>query len=61
MAFLTKKFNRSEVDSLSKKLKFYKIFDTELTIRQDTTDLKKDIDKFNILQEFEKTFIKFKK
>lgn len=43
LAFLTKKFNRSEVDSLSKKLKFYKIFDTELTIRQDTTDLKKDI------------------
>ncbi len=43
LALLAKKFNRSEVDSLSKKLKLYKIFNTQLTIRQDTTDLKKDI------------------
>lgn len=43
LALLTKKFNLSEVDSLSKKLKAYKIFNTQLTIRQDTTDLKKDI------------------
>lgn len=43
LAFLTKKFNPSEVDSLNSRLKLYDITNTRLYIRQDTTDLKKDI------------------
>lgn len=43
LAFLSKKFTKHEVDSLSKKMKAYKIENTTLNIRQDTTDLKRDI------------------
>lgn len=43
LAFLTKKFSNVEVDSLSKRMKNYGISNTQLNIRQDTTDLKKDI------------------
>lgn len=43
LAFLTKKFNNSEIDSLNKRLNIYGILNTRLYIRQDTTDLKKDI------------------
>lgn len=43
LAFLTKRFAPEEVDELSQKLKYYKIENTKLLIRQDTTDLKKDI------------------
>jgi len=43
LAFLSKKFTPPEVIALNKKLKFYKIANTKLQIRQDTTDLKRDI------------------
>lgn len=43
LAFLTKKFSNSEIDSLNKRLNIYGILNTRLKIRQDTTDLKKDI------------------
>ncbi len=43
LAFLSKRFEKSEVQSFSDKLKEYKINNTVLRIRQDTTDLKKDI------------------
>lgn len=43
VALLSKRFSPSETDALTKKLKFYKISNTVLQIRQDTVDLKKDI------------------
>lgn len=43
LAFLSKRFNAKEVEALSNKLKYYKIENTKLQIRQDTTDLKRDI------------------
>lgn len=43
LAFLSKKFNDKEVAVLNQKLKYYKIENTRLKIRQDTIDLKKDI------------------
>ena len=43
VALLSKRFNKEELTELSNKLKFYKIENTRLIIRQDTTDLKKDI------------------
>lgn len=43
LAFLSKKFTKHEVDSLTKKMTAYKIENTTLNIRQDTTDLKRDI------------------
>lgn len=43
LAFLSKKFSPKEVTALNQKLKFYKIENTKLQIRQDTTDLKRDI------------------
>ena len=43
LVFLTKKFSNKEIDSLNYKLKEYNIPDTKLVIRQDTTDLKRDI------------------
>ncbi len=43
LAFLAKKFSKTELASLSKKLKTYALFNTQLRIRQDTTDLKRDI------------------
>ncbi|AWG26688.1 TIGR00341 family protein [Flavobacterium kingsejongi] len=43
LVFLSKKFTDSEIEALNRKLKDYDITDTQLLIRQDTTDLKKDI------------------
>ena len=43
LACLAKKFNHPEVDTLNKKLIRYGLVNTRLYIRQDTTDLKKDI------------------
>jgi uncharacterized hydrophobic protein (TIGR00271 family) len=43
VAFLSKKFSKAEVAALNQKLKFYKLENSRLQIRQDTTDLKKDI------------------
>ncbi len=43
LAFLSKKFSPQEVAELTEKLKYYKIEKTILKIRQDTTDLKRDI------------------
>ena len=43
VALLSKRFSDKEVDDLNRKLKFYKIENTKLHIRQDTTDLKMDI------------------
>ena len=43
VAFLSKKFSKAEVAALNQKLKFYKIENSLLQIKQDTTDLKKDI------------------
>ncbi len=43
LAFLSKRFENDEVQEFSNKLKAYKINNTILRIRQDTTDLKKDI------------------
>ncbi len=43
LAFLTKKFSLNEVGIINNKLKNYALFNTQLTIRQDTTDLKRDI------------------
>lgn len=43
LAFLNRKFRKSEIDSLQARLKDYEITNTNLIIRQDTLDLKKDI------------------
>ena len=43
LAFLSKRFEKKEVQSFANQLKQYKIENTILKIRQDTTDLKKDI------------------
>ena len=43
LAFLSKKFSPQDVAELTEKLKYYKIEKTILKIRQDTTDLKRDI------------------
>ncbi len=43
LALLSTRFSPSETAALNEKLKFYKITNTVLQIRQDTTDLKKDI------------------
>lgn len=43
LAFLTKKFNASETNELQARLKTYGVANTTLRIRQDTTDLKRDI------------------
>jgi uncharacterized hydrophobic protein (TIGR00271 family) len=43
LAFLTKKFNDQEIESLNNTLNNYKIYNTELNIKQDTTDIKKYI------------------
>ena len=43
LAFLSKKFSPPEVTRLTRKMKNSGITDTRLRIRQDTTDLKKDI------------------
>ena len=43
VALLSKRFNNTEISELTNRLKFYKIENTKLIIRQDTTDLKKDI------------------
>jgi len=41
LVFLTKKFTPGEIKDLNKKLVDYKIPNTQLTIKQDTTDIKK--------------------
>ncbi|AWA30844.1 TIGR00341 family protein [Flavobacterium magnum] len=43
VAFLTKKFSHDEILELNEKLRRYKIDNSRLRIRQDTTDLKRDI------------------
>lgn len=43
LAFLTKKFNDTEIANLSKKLVSYDLPNTKLVIRQDTVNLRKDI------------------
>ena len=43
LAFLTKKFNDSEITTLNKKLTAYDIINTKLIIRQDTINLRRDI------------------
>nr|WP_315035731.1 DUF389 domain-containing protein [uncultured Chryseobacterium sp.] len=43
LAFLSKKFNKSELDSLNKKLNDIGIANTKLVIKQDATDLKSEI------------------
>ncbi|MFD2905188.1 DUF389 domain-containing protein [Sphingobacterium anhuiense] len=43
LAFLDKKFSKSELIDLKNKLLLYNIDNTELVIRQDSTDLKRDI------------------
>lgn len=43
LAFLSKKFSKKEVQQLTNKLQEYKLLNAKLYIRQDTTDLKKDI------------------
>lgn len=43
LAFLDKKFSKSELIDLKSKLTLYNIGNTELLIRQDSTDLKRDI------------------
>ena len=43
LAFLTKKFTPKETAELNKKLKYYDINNTQLTIKQDTSNLKNDI------------------
>lgn len=43
LAFLSKKFTPKETTELNKKLKYYDINNTQLTIKQDTSNLKNDI------------------
>lgn len=43
LAFLTKKFTPNEIDKLNKSIVNYGLSNTNLTIKQDTTDLKKSI------------------
>jgi uncharacterized hydrophobic protein (TIGR00271 family) len=43
LAFLTKKFNDKEIINLNKKLTAYNLPNTQLVIRQDTVNLRKDI------------------
>lgn len=43
LAFLTKKFNDTEITNLTKKLNNYGLPNTKLVIRQDTVNLRKDI------------------
>ncbi|MGH2666330.1 DUF389 domain-containing protein [Flavobacterium sp.] len=43
LVFLNKKFSDPEISSLNRKLKLYGLENTVLLIRQDTTDIKKDI------------------
>lgn len=43
LAFLTKKFTPSEIESLNKSIKDFGLSNTKLFIKQDTTDLKKSI------------------
>lgn len=43
LAFLTKKFNDTEITNLNKKLIKYDLTNTQLVIRQDTVNLRKDI------------------
>ena len=43
LAFLTKKFTPNEIDKLNKSIENYGLSNTNLTIKQDTTDLKKSI------------------
>ncbi|MBF4463744.1 DUF389 domain-containing protein [Flavobacterium sp. LC2016-12] len=43
LAFLTKKFNDTEIANLNKKLVSYDLPNTKLVIRQDTVNLRKDI------------------
>lgn len=50
LAFLSKRFNKKEMEDLTEKLPLYKIDDTKLIIRQDTTD-KLQILKGDILKE----------
>lgn len=53
LAFLTKKFNRSEIKTLNKKLKEYDLLNTQILIKQDTFDLKNDI--LNTINNHKKT------
>jgi len=43
LAFLSKKFTNDEIKVLQEKLKLYELNNTVLSIKQDTTDLKRDI------------------
>ena len=43
LAFLDKKFSRDELKELNDKMEVYKLQNTQLVIRQDSTDLKADI------------------
>lgn len=43
LVFLSKKFKADEIQGLNQKLKLYDLPNTKLEIRQDTTDIKKDI------------------
>jgi uncharacterized hydrophobic protein (TIGR00271 family) len=53
LAFLSKKFNPTEIKTLNKKLKEYDILNTQLLIKQDTFDLKNDI--LNTINNHKKT------
>ncbi|CAN1571326.1 COG1808 Predicted membrane protein [Flavobacteriaceae bacterium] len=53
LAFLTKKFNSTEIKSLNQKLKEYDLLNTKLLIKQDTFDLKNDI--LNTINDYKKT------
>lgn len=43
LAFLSKKFNKSELDTINKKIKDLGIANTKLVIKQDATDIKSEI------------------
>lgn len=43
LVFLNKKFGNGEIQKLNQRLKAYDIYNTTLMIRQDTTDIKRDI------------------
>ena len=43
LAFLSKRFSPDEMSELTQKLEYYNLKNTKLIIRQDTTDLKRDI------------------
>ncbi|WP_248902849.1 DUF389 domain-containing protein [Flavobacterium sp. K5-23] len=66
LGFLTKKFNNLEIKELNEKLISYNINNTQLSIKQDTTDLKSSIlneIKFNksVLSEKDMTILNLKK